>query len=367
LQLDDAAARRCRHCHRHLQIATDSTLASRQGTVSAFASGQRVGLNNAGTIDLSAGNDGAGRLLVSGDYNGDNGVLRLNSVLGQDDAASDRLVISGGHQWLDRAVGQQPRGPGAATQSNGIQVVEARDGATSNANAFIRPRPCRPAPTTTGCSRRRHRRQREQLVPALDPGRATPPRRLAVERRNTPPVAAPARPGKLARPGGRAGHPCTARKWRCTQRRRAAPRSSCASGTGTFHQRQGDQQWLDATAAPASWGQPTAARFASNGAAPSARAWTATCTASRWARTCMPRHGRRLPPARRPVRQPQPPGRRCQRLRPGREDRPVGDLELEGDSLGAYWTWVGPARATWTRCCSTPASMAVPAPTVATS
>jgi outer membrane autotransporter protein len=97
-----------------------------------------VGLNNAGTIDLSAGNDGAGRLLVIGDYNGDNGVLRLNSVLGQDDAASDRLVISqGGISGSTGLLVSNLGGPGAATQGNGIQVVEARDGATGNANAFI--------------------------------------------------------------------------------------------------------------------------------------------------------------------------------------------------------------------------------------
>ena len=121
-----------------LTIDAKSSLVSRQGTVAPFTAGQLASVRNAGTIDLSTGNDAQGRLTINGNYQGDNGLLRVNSVLASDGAASDRLVVSqGAITGTTRLEVNNLGGAGAATEQNGIQVVEARDGATSTATAFV--------------------------------------------------------------------------------------------------------------------------------------------------------------------------------------------------------------------------------------
>lgn len=121
-----------------LQIDATSTLISRQGTIASIQDDNNASLVNAGTIDLSRGDDAQGRLTLQGNYTGNNGTLRLNSVLAGDGAASDRLVVSrgvigGSTQLLINNLD----GAGAATTQNGIQVVDARDGATSTNTAFV--------------------------------------------------------------------------------------------------------------------------------------------------------------------------------------------------------------------------------------
>lgn len=121
-----------------LQVDATSTLTSRHGSIVSIQNGNKASVVNAGTIDLSRGNDAQGRLTIQGNYTGNNGTLRLNSMLAGDGAASDRLVVSRG------AIGGSTQllinnlnGAGAATAQNGIQVVEARDGAVSTATAFV--------------------------------------------------------------------------------------------------------------------------------------------------------------------------------------------------------------------------------------
>ncbi|MEN8639549.1 autotransporter outer membrane beta-barrel domain-containing protein [Pseudomonas sichuanensis] len=331
-----------------LQIAAGSTLASRQGTVSAFASAQRVGLNNAGTIDLSAGNDGAGRLLVIGDYNGDNGVLRLNSVLGQDDAASDRLVISQGD--ISGSTGllvSNLGGTGAATQGNGIQVVEARDGASGNANAFIQTQILSAGAydyrlfkggITAGSENNWYLRSTLVAPPAPAPG---------VEPSSTPPVAAPA-PGQAELPAPVAGRVIPLYRPEVAVYA-AAPRGAAIivrQALGTFHQRQGDQQWLDAAATlPASWGQAYGSALRQQ--------WSGTVSPTLDADLYGFKVGQDLYARATDDGHRQHAGLYLGHGRLdgdvrgfalGREGRPVGNLELEGNSLGAYWTWVGPAQ-----------------------
>lgn len=120
-----------------LAIDASSSLVSSSGIVGTFSAGQNATVDNAGLIDLSSGGDGAGRLTINGNYIGNNGRLKLNSVLGGDGAASDRLVvnqgsISGTTTLLVNNLG----GAGALTSANGIQVVEAASGVTSTASAF---------------------------------------------------------------------------------------------------------------------------------------------------------------------------------------------------------------------------------------
>lgn len=95
-------------------------------------------LSNAGEIRPGP-NDGAGygALTVRGDYAGAGGSLTLNTQLGADASPSDRLIIDGGQASGVTPVAVINRGgTGAETQADGIQVVQAVNGATTAADAF---------------------------------------------------------------------------------------------------------------------------------------------------------------------------------------------------------------------------------------
>lgn len=122
----------------NLEIDSTSVLSSTQGSVDPFTAGQNVSVNNAGLIDLtSSGSTANDRLTIVGNYTGDNGQLRVQSVLQGDGAASDRLVVSRGTLSGSTAISVvNLNGSGALTTANGIQVVEANNGATSSSGAF---------------------------------------------------------------------------------------------------------------------------------------------------------------------------------------------------------------------------------------
>ena len=95
-------------------------------------------LTNAGLA--AVGGAGVGnRLNVAGSYVGKNSTIALNTVVAGDNAASDKLVISGS---TSTATGTSALkitnvgGLGAATLANGIQVIEANNGATTDLSAF---------------------------------------------------------------------------------------------------------------------------------------------------------------------------------------------------------------------------------------
>lgn len=97
---------------------------------------QRVAsLNNAGTVNLLSSQAGS-TLTVTGAYVGQGGVLKLGTVLGGSNSVSDRLVLSGpgasasGNTTLRIT---NLGGLGALTTGNGIEVVSARNGATTTA------------------------------------------------------------------------------------------------------------------------------------------------------------------------------------------------------------------------------------------
>ena len=100
--------------------------------------GQLATVNNAGRIDLSNGGNGAGdAFTVVGNYVGNNGAVYLQSVLGDDGALSDRLVISGGAASGSTGLGVlNAGGEGALTLADGIMVVQAVNGASTTAGAF---------------------------------------------------------------------------------------------------------------------------------------------------------------------------------------------------------------------------------------
>ena len=359
-----------------LNLDASSTLFSRQGTVTAFTQGQRAAVVNAGTIDLGGGNDAQGRLTINGDYQGNDGVLRVNSVLAGDGAPSDRLVVSQG------AIGGSTRllvnnlgGAGAATPQNGIQVVEARDGATSSNTAFVQtqtlsagaydyrlfkggvtagsenswylrstlvapPAPAAtPAPTPT---------PPEPGTPIEEPGiPPEAPQAPTEQPAATPPVAAPA-PGQpdLPPPVAAASLPLYRPEVPVYA---AAPRGAAIiarQALGTFHQRQGDQQLLKGQGGvPASWGQAYGGNLRQQ--------WSGTVAPSLDGDLYGFKVGQDL------YAKVSDGGYRhhvgvyvshsrlegdIKGFALAREDRSVGDLRLDGDSVGGYWTLVGPAR-----------------------
>ncbi|KPW25671.1 Outer membrane autotransporter barrel, partial [Pseudomonas cannabina pv. alisalensis] len=120
-----------------LNVGAGSTLTSvSSGSVVPFNATSRATLNNAGTLDLS-GSPLTNTLLIRGNYTGQDGRLLLRSVLGDETSPSDRLVVAQGHIGGSTSMTvSNLGGPGALTWGNGIEVVEASEGATSDSAAF---------------------------------------------------------------------------------------------------------------------------------------------------------------------------------------------------------------------------------------
>lgn len=120
-------------------IDSSSTLEVTQGAIRPYAAGQFASLNNAGTVDMTANSVVAGdTLTVYGNYLGNNGRLLLQTTLGDDRSASDRLVVSQGAISGNTQLGiSNLNGLGGLTQDNGIEVVQAVNGATSTNDAFV--------------------------------------------------------------------------------------------------------------------------------------------------------------------------------------------------------------------------------------
>lgn len=119
-------------------IDGSSTLAVTEGSIRPYTAGQLATLNNAGTIDMTTrSNSTTDTLTVYGNYIGNNGQLWLQSVLGDDNSPSDKLVVAdgtiSGHTQL--AVSNLG-GVGGVTQNSGIEVVQALNGAVSSMDAF---------------------------------------------------------------------------------------------------------------------------------------------------------------------------------------------------------------------------------------
>ncbi len=115
-----------------------STLTATQGAIRPYTAGQLATLNNAGVIDMTAGSTVAGDTLsVFGNYVGSNGQLLLQTALGDDSSASDRLVVSQGTISGNTQMGVTNLGGlGGLTRGSGIEVVQALNGATSTNDAF---------------------------------------------------------------------------------------------------------------------------------------------------------------------------------------------------------------------------------------
>lgn len=108
------------------------------GAVAAFDSAQLANVVNAGRIDLLNGGGGAGdTFTVHGNYVGQGGEVLLNTVLGDDSSISDKLVIDGGTASGTTGLAVfNAGGAGGRTTQDGIMVVEAMGGATTDSGAF---------------------------------------------------------------------------------------------------------------------------------------------------------------------------------------------------------------------------------------
>ena len=74
---------------------------------------------------------------IAGDYAGDDGLLFVDTVLGDDASPSDKLVMDGGTASGTTGVSVvEAGGSGDATTQDGIMVVEAVNGATTDSGAF---------------------------------------------------------------------------------------------------------------------------------------------------------------------------------------------------------------------------------------
>ncbi|RDU99679.1 autotransporter outer membrane beta-barrel domain-containing protein [Trinickia dinghuensis] len=95
-------------------------------------------LINAGLAQLGGSRSSpVGNTLNVGSYVGKNGTIALNTVLGGDNSPSDKVVIDGGTATGSTTLKvTNVGGTGAPTVSNGIEVVQAANGATTAAGAF---------------------------------------------------------------------------------------------------------------------------------------------------------------------------------------------------------------------------------------
>ncbi|WP_144109153.1 autotransporter domain-containing protein [Paraburkholderia sp. BCC1886] len=118
-------------------LAVANTLASlaSQGNGAFSIDGSLV---NAGAVAIGSTGSGVGnRLNVTGNYVGQNGSIGLNTVVAGDGAASDRLVLNGGNaSGSTRLQVTNVGGQGAQTVADGIELVQASNGATTASSAF---------------------------------------------------------------------------------------------------------------------------------------------------------------------------------------------------------------------------------------
>ena len=115
---------------------SSALLATGAVAIQAFTPGQLAAVTNAGAINLTGGG-AADTLTIVGNYVGTGGTLKLDTVLGADGSPSDKLVIDAG--TASGTTGLQVvnlGGAGALTTGNGIPVIIAQNGGTTDAGAF---------------------------------------------------------------------------------------------------------------------------------------------------------------------------------------------------------------------------------------
>ncbi|VVP68860.1 hypothetical protein PS918_00815 [Pseudomonas fluorescens] len=340
-------------------IDGSSILTSTQGSITPFTAGQRATLNNAGIIDLASGNTRTSdTLTVQGNYAGSGGQLSVQSVLGDDSSPSDKLVVIDGTLTGTTAISvSNLNGTGAETLQNGIQVVEARGAAVSDNGAFALKAPVEAGAfqyalykggVTPGSENSWYLRSAVVAPPLVavtvaNPDPALPPVVQLVPLVATPVAAAGSPPLPTPEPGAA---PITLYRQEVPVWSVLTPAAAqlALTALGTFHDRQGDQRLLSETGAfGAGWGRVYGKDFDQT-----------------WSGTVTPRLDGSLKGFQvgNDLYASQTAGGHTQRsgffvghsrlkgdvdgFNQGFQGKRAGKVELEGDSLGAYWTLTDP-------------------------
>jgi outer membrane autotransporter protein len=342
-------------------IDASSTLTSAQGSITPAVAGQLATLNNAGVIDLSSGNTRTNdTLTVQGNYAGNGGQLLLQSVVGEDNSPSDKLVVNDGTLTGNTLITvTNLGGTGGLTQQNGIELVQAQGAAVSTPDAFALKGPVSAGAfdyylfkggVTAGSENNWYLRSAvvapatvtlpnpdPALPPIVVPVVATPVAALAPAGSPPLPVLPAAVPGASPIPLYRAEVPT----WSVLP---PAAAQLTLNALGTFHDRQGDQRLLNETGVfGAGWGRV----YGKN-------------VDQTWAGTVTPRLDGSLSGFQvgNDVYSSQTSNGQTQRtgffvghtrlrgdvdgFNQGFEDKRAGKVELEGDSYGLYWTLTDP-------------------------
>ncbi|MGL6000068.1 MAG: autotransporter outer membrane beta-barrel domain-containing protein [Pseudomonas proteolytica] len=377
-------------------IDNTSVMAVTQGGIRPYTAGQSATLNNAGTIDMTtASNSATDSLTVHGNYVGNNGQLWLQTVLGDDNSATDKLVvsdgsISGNTQLAVTNLG----GLGGLTQNNGIEVVQALNGAVSTTDAFalkgslsagayeyylfkggvtagsenswylrssvvaVQPPvvpppppvppvvvpvpPIPPVPPVVAPDEPPVEPPTSQPVAPIEPP-APPPTQVPAETSPEPAVTTPPLPTAVA-----GADPIPLYRLEVPVYSVVVPAAQLMTlqTLGTFHDRQGEQSLLSETGAvPAGWGRTYGSDFN--------KSWTGTVSPSFDGTVKGYQVGHDLYAS-------ETSGGQIQRLglfvgqsqlrgdvkgfAEGFQDRSSGRVKLDGDNFGAYWTLTDPKK-----------------------
>lgn len=342
-------------------IDGSSTLTSTQGSITPFTAGERATLNNAGRIDLGSGNTRTNDTLsVQGNYAGNGGQLLLQSLVGNDNSPSDKLVVNDGTLTGSTSITvTNLGGTGGLTQQNGIELVQAQGAAVSTADAFALK-----APVSAGAfdyylfkggvsagSENSWYLRSAVVAPATvtlpNPDPALPPIVVpvvampvaALAPAGSPPLAVlpAAVPGASPIPLYRPEVPT----WSVLP---PAAAQLTLNALGTFHDRQGDQRLLNETGAfGAGWGRVYGKRVD--------QTWAGTVTPRLDGSLSGFQVGNDVYSSLTANGQTQRTGFFVGHTRlqgdvdgfnQGFEDKRAGKVKLEGDSYGVYWTLTDP-------------------------
>ncbi|PIB62476.1 autotransporter outer membrane beta-barrel domain-containing protein [Pseudomonas sp. 2995-3] len=327
-----------------MSIDATSRLIVTTGTLAPFTSGQLATLNNAGLIDMSTySSSTTDSLTVNGNYIGTGGRLALQTVLGADNSPSDKLVVSQGTLQGATAISiTNLGGAGALTVKDGIEVVQATQGATSSVGAFSLAGPVSAGAfdyhlfrggVTAGTEQNYYLRSTVPAQPTPD-AVITPPTPAP----GTP--ALPPNPGNTAIPLYRAEVPVYAVLFQAAEQ-------IVQGMLGTYHERVGDQRQQQQTGVfPTGWARvyggnsrqsfagtvsPTLDSSLSAFQVGSDLYATSTDSGQTHRLGFFVGHSRLQGDVK--------------GFNGGFQDKDAGRLTLRGDSLGAYWTLIGANRA----------------------
>jgi len=112
---------------RHVFNASQAITVTGAGTLDLNGYSADVGtVTNGGTITMGTNTPPGVILTVHGDYHGNNGWLHFNTVLGDDNSATDKLVVTGNTDGTTNVSVTNAGGLGAQTTGNGIQLIEVQ-------------------------------------------------------------------------------------------------------------------------------------------------------------------------------------------------------------------------------------------------